>query len=99
MKLLQFVSGNISDKKPIFASHADRMLYCGIVCKTHSLIGWQCSHDDDDHDDFSDDQDDYNDDDDDDDYSDDHDDDYHYDDVHHNDEIENTCPFFRCYPM
>ena len=83
MKLLQFVSGNISDKKPIFASHADRMLYCGIVCKTHSLIGWQCSHDDDDHDD----------------HNDDHDDDCHYHDVHHKDEIENTCPFFRCYPM
>ena len=73
------MSGNISDKKPIFASHADRMLYCGIVCKTHSLIGWQCSHDDDDHDD----------------YSDDHDDDCNYDDVHHNDEIENTCPFLQ----
>ena len=30
------------------------MLYCRIVCKTHSLIGWQC-HDDDDDDDVGDD--------------------------------------------
>ena len=44
------------------------MLYCGIVCKTHSPIGWQCGDDDDDDDnddDYDYDDDDYDDDDDD----------------------------------
>ena len=69
MKLLMFTVcdivniSNVSDRKCLRQkAHLLFMLYCRIVCKTHSPIGWQCHHDDNDDYDFDEHDDDDNDD-------------------------------------
>ena len=55
--------GNVCDRKCLRQkAHLLFMLYCRIVCKTHSPIGWQCHHDDNDDYDFDEHDDDDNDD-------------------------------------